>query len=58
MGLPGKIAAQLRATPKIETLGVNSVVRVSRALMSDVQSGDSMELGAAARNKESILYME
>ena len=35
MGLPSRVATQLRATPKIETLDLNAVLQISRALVSE-----------------------
>ena len=53
MGLPSTVANQLRATPKIETLDLNAVLQISRALMSEVTRDDSFEVRAFARNCES-----
>ena len=48
MGLPRRVAAQLRATPKIETFDLNAVLQISRALMSKASRGDSFEIGGRA----------
>ena len=53
MRLSSKVAAQLRATPKIETLDLNAVLQISRALMSEASRSDLFEVGAVARTCES-----
>ena len=53
MGLPSRVAAQLRATPKIETLDLNAVLQISRVVMSEASKGESFEVGAVARTCES-----
>ena len=53
MGLPSRVAAQLRARPKIETLDLNAVLQISRALMSETSRGESFGVGAVARTFES-----
>ena len=50
MGLPSKVAAQLRATPKIDTLNLSSILQIARALMTEITKSDSLfEVGAVAR---------
>ena len=50
MGLPSKVAAQLRATPKIDTLNLGSILQIARALMTEITKSDSLfEVGAVAR---------
>ena len=53
IGLPSRVAAQLRTKPKIETLDLNAVFQISRALMSEASRSDSFEVGADARTCES-----
>ena len=55
MGLPSRVAAQLRATPKIEALDLNAVLQISRALMSEASRSESFEVGAVAQTNESKL---
>ena len=56
MGLPSRVAAQLRATPKIETLDSNAVLQISLALMSEAARGESFEVGAVVRTCGSKPY--
>ena len=50
MGLPSKVAAQLRATPKIDTLNLSAILQIARALMSEITKRDCLfEVGAVAR---------
>ena len=49
MGLPNKISAQLRATPKIDTLDLTAILQISRALMTEIFKSDLIEVGAVAR---------
>ena len=53
MGLLSRVAAQLRATPKIETLDLNAVLQISRALIFEASRGDSFEEETVARTYES-----
>jgi len=52
MGLPGKVSAQLRATPKIDTLDLSAVLQISRALMTEVSKGDAFEVVAVSRSRD------
>ena len=50
MGLPSKVAAQLKATPKIDTLNLSSILQIARAFMTEITKSDSLfEVGAVAR---------
>ena len=53
MGLLSRIAAQLRATPKIETLDLKAVLQISRALMCEASRGNLFEEGVVARTCQS-----
>ena len=37
MGLSNKVSAQLRATPKIDTLDLTAILQISRALMTEIR---------------------
>ena len=50
MGLPNKVSAQLRATPKIDTLDFTAILQISRALMTEIFESDLIEVGAVARS--------
>ena len=50
MGLPNKFSAQLRATPKIDTLDLTAILQISRALMTEIFKSDLIEVGAVARS--------
>ena len=50
MGLPNKVSAQLRATPKIDTLDLAAILQISRALMTEIFESDLIEVGAVARS--------
>ena len=49
MGLP-KVFAQLRATPKIDTLDLTAILQISGALMTEIFKSDLIEGGAVARS--------
>ena len=53
MGLPNKVSAQLRATPKIDTLDLTTISQISRALMTEIFKSDLIEVGAVARSNTS-----
>ena len=53
MGLPNKVSAQLRATPKIDTLDLTAILQISRALMTKIFKSDLIEVGAVARSNTS-----
>ena len=54
MGLPSKISAQLRATPKIDTLDLTAILQISRALMTEIFKSDLIEVKAVARSNTSV----
>ena len=53
MGLPNKVSAQLRATPKIDTLDLTAILQISRALINEIFKSDLIEVGAVARSNTS-----
>ena len=53
MGLPNKVSAQLRATPKIDTLDLTAILQIFRALMTEIFKSDLIEVGAVARSNTS-----
>ena len=53
MGLPNKVSAQLRATPKIDTLNLTATLQISRALITEIFKSDFIEVGAVARSNTS-----
>ena len=53
MWLPNKVSAQLRATPKIDTLDLTAILQISRALMTEIFKSDLIEVGAVARSNTS-----
>ena len=54
MGLPNKVSAQLRATPKIDTFDLTTILQISRALMTEIIKSDLIEVGAVARSITSV----
>ena len=48
MGLPSPVAAQLRATPKIDTLELSFVLQIARALMLEIGKDDSFKISEEA----------
>ena len=50
MGLPNKVSAQLRATPKIDTLDLTAILQISRGLMTEIFKSNLIEVGAVARS--------
>ena len=53
MGLPNKVSAQLRATPKIDTVDLTAILQISRALMTEIFKSNLIEIGAVARSNTS-----
>ena len=53
MGLPNKVSAQLRATPKIDTLDLTAILQIFRALMTEIFKSDLIKVGAVARSNTS-----
>ena len=44
MGLPNKVSAQLRATPKIDMLDLTAILQISKALMTEIFKNDLIKL--------------
>ena len=53
MGLPNKVSAHLKATPKIDTLDLTAILQISRALVTKIFKSDLIEVGAVARSNTS-----
>ena len=53
MGLPNKVSAQLRATPKIDTLDLTAILQISRALMTEIFKSNLIKVGTVARSNTS-----
>ena len=50
MGLSNKVSAQIRATPKIDTLDLTAILQMSRALMTEIFKNDLIEVGTVVRS--------
>ena len=53
MVLPNKVSAQLRVTPKIDTLDLTAILQISRALMTEIFKSDLIKVGAVERSNTS-----
>ena len=53
MGLLNKVSAELRATPKIDTLDLTAILQISRALMAEIFKSNLIEVGSVARSNTS-----
>ena len=54
MGLPNKVSAQLRATPKIDTLDLTAILQISRPLMTEIFKSNLIEVGSVVRSNASV----